>query len=134
MEQDLSGAYEVVLPITLDGAQGPVAAGNTVDLDHEDAALFLARGFVRKPGNPLPPATASTLSETPGVATAGVPATTDAPQPGLDRLDAATRAVLASAGFDAAEKVLAASDQDLLAIDGIGPGRLKQIRADVAGA
>ena len=129
MEQDLSGTYEVVLPITLDAAKGPEAPGGTVDLGHEDAALFLSRGFVRKPGNPLPPATSTALAETPGA-----PAMTPMPPPGLDRLDAATRAVLASAGFDTDEKVRAASDQDLQAIDGIGPGRLKQIRADVAGA
>ena len=129
MEQDLSGTYEVVLPITLDAAAGPVTEGGTVDLDHEDAALFLSRGFVRKPGNPLPPATSTALAETPGA-----PAMGPTPPPGLDRLDDATRAVLASAGFDSDEKVRAASDDDLLKVDGIGPGRLKQIRTDVAGA
>ena len=127
MDQNLSGTYEVVLPITLDAAAGPVTEGGTVDLGHEDAALFLSRGFVRRPGNPVPPATSTALAETPGVSAAGA-------QPGLDRLDDATRAALASAGFDSDDKVRAASDQDLQSIDGIGPGRLKQIRADVAGA
>lgn len=129
MEQDLSGSYEVVLPITLDPAEGPKTDG-TVELGHDDAALFLSRGFVRKPGNPVPPATSTALSETPGVS--ATPATPPASQPGLDQLDAATREALASAGFDSDAKVRAAEDATLMSINGVGEATVRKIRAHLA--
>jgi hypothetical protein len=36
--------------------------------------------------------------------------------------------ILLAAGFDSPEKIRAASDEDLLALDGIGEGTLKKIR------
>lgn len=37
---------------------------------------------------------------------------------------------LAAGGFDSREKIRAASDEDLLALDGIGEATLKKIRAE----
>ena len=107
MPEDMSGTYEVVLPVTLDAADGPVSEG-TVELSHEDAEAFLARGLVRAPE--------------------GSERQQETDEPGLDSLDAATRNLLVEAGFDTDEKVRAATDDALLDIEDVGSGRLAKIR------
>lgn len=106
-ERNLAGEYEVVLPITVDPAEGPVSSG-TVELSHEDALVFLARGFVREPSGSSPVG-----DETPDLT---VPAS-------------AGRVELIDAGYVSDEQVRAATDEQLLAIDGIAEGKLAKIRA-----
>ena len=117
--------YEVLHGITPDEEGGTITEG-VVELTDEEAAVFLDREAVRLlPGQDAPEpdqnADRGTPPESPETSVLSVP-----PEHGRDGLVAA--------GFDSDEKVRAASDEDLLAVDGIGPGRLKQIRADVAGA
>lgn len=51
------------------------------------------------------------------------------PTPSALKLSAAERKALAAAGLDTDEKITAASDEELLAIDGIGPKSVDKIRA-----
>lgn len=44
---DLSGKYEVVIPVATEDGIKPV--GETVELSQADAEIFLRRGFVKKP-------------------------------------------------------------------------------------
>lgn len=106
-ERNLAGEYEVVLPITVDPKEGPVTSG-TVELSHEDAEVFLRRGFVRE-------STASSPSNTEDYPDLTVPAS-------------AGRTELIEAGYVADEQVRSATDEQLLAIDGIAEGKLAKIR------
>ena len=117
--------YEVLHGITPDEERGTITDG-VVELTDEEAAVFLDREAVRLlPGQdepePTEDADRGTPPASPETSVLSVP-----PEHGRDQLVAS--------GFDSDEKVRAASDKELLAIDGVGPGRLKQIRADVAGA
>lgn len=47
---------------------------------------------------------------------------------GTPAVTQAQRAALASAGFETAEQIRAATDEQLLAVDGIGPGTLARLR------
>ena len=47
MANDLSGTYEAIVPVAT--AEGTKPAGEKVKLSHEDAEIFLRRGFVKKP-------------------------------------------------------------------------------------
>lgn len=51
---------------------------------------------------------------------------------GYDALPEEVREILASAGYSAEAQIELASDDELLAIDGIGPKRLEQIREAVS--
>lgn len=55
-----------------------------------------------------------------------------APPSGFDALPEEIREVLASNGYSAEAQVELASDEELLALDGIGPKRLEQIREAVS--
>ena len=117
--------YEILHGIRLGEETGTQTEG-VVELTDEDAAVFLDREAIRLlPGQDAPEpdedADRGTPPASPETAALSVP-----PEHGRDQLVAN--------GFDSDEKVRDASDEDLLAVDGIGPGRLKQIRADVAGA
>ena len=117
--------YEVLHGITPDEERGTITDG-VVELTDEEAAVFLDREAIRLiPGQKAPDpdegADRGTPPASPETAALSVPA-----EHGRD--------LLVAGGFDSDEKVRDASDEDLLAVDGIGPGRLKQIRADVAGA
>ena len=117
--------YEVLHGITPDEERGTITEG-VVSLTDEEAAVFLDREAIRLlPGQDAPEpaedADRGTPPASPERATLSVP-----PEHGRD--------LLVAGGLDSDEKVRDASDEDLLAVDGIGPGRLKQIRADVASA
>ena len=117
--------YEVLHGITPDEETGTLTEG-VVEFTDEEAAIYLDREAIRLlPGQDAPEpdegADRGTPPASPETATLSVP-----PEHGRDQLVAD--------GFDSDEKIKAAPDANLLAVDGIGPGRLKQIRADVAGA
>ena len=114
MPEDLSGTYEIVLPITLDPGEGPKTEG-TVELSHEDAEAFLARGFVKEPE--------SEEQEEAG----------GAENPGLASLDAVTRNLLVEAGLDTDEAVRVATNEAILDIEDVGEGRLAKIREALPG-
>jgi predicted flap endonuclease-1-like 5' DNA nuclease len=66
----------------------------------------------------------------------GVPAAPPAPEDkdvrqakALEARAAKVRAILAEAGFDTAERIAAATDEELTALKGIGQATVKQIRA-----
>lgn len=117
--------YEILHGIRLDEETGTQTEG-VVELTDEEAAVFLDREAVRLiPGQKAPEpdedADRGTSPASPETAALSVP-----PEHGRD--------LLVAGGFDSDEKIKAAPDANLLAVDGIGPGRLKQIRADVATA
>ena len=116
--------YEILHGIRLDEETGTQTEG-VVELTDEDAAVFLDREAVRLlPGQDAPEpdedADRGTPPESPERATLSV-----TPEHGRD--------LLVAGGFDTDEKIKAAPDANLLKVEGIGPGRLRQIRADVAG-
>lgn len=117
--------YEVLQGIRLDEETGTQTEG-VVELTDEEAAVFLDREAIRLlPGQDEPAPSESADRGTPPASpetnVLSVP-----PEHGREQLVAN--------GFDSDEKIKAAPDANLLAIDGVGPGRLKQIRADVATA
>ena len=117
--------YEVLHGITPDEERGTITEG-VVELTDEEAAVFLDREAVRLlPGQDAPEpdeeADRGTPPASPETVALSVP-----PEHGRDQLVAS--------GFDTDEKIKAAPDANLLKVEGIGPGKLKQIRADVAGA
>jgi hypothetical protein len=117
--------YEILHGIRLDEETGTQTEG-VVELTDEEATVFLDREAVRlipgqKAHEPEEAADRGTPPASPETATLSVP-----PEHGRD--------LLVAGGFGSDEKIKAAPDANLLAVDGIGPGRLKQIRADVAGA
>lgn len=117
--------YEVLHGITPDGERGTITEG-VVSLTDEEAAVFLDREAIRLvPGQDAPEPSEDADRGTPP-ASPEANALSVPPEHGRD--------ALVAGGFDSDEKVRDASDDDLLKVDGIGPGRLKQIRADVAGA
>lgn len=133
---DLSGTYEVVLPITLNAAEGPITDG-TVELGHDDAATFLARGFVREPNDRTAPTVTTqpvspTLTEVRDTGTPPVPGEAGGialPEGDLvEVFGADTGGILSDAGYATVAEVQAATDEVLIGIDGIGPKRLEGIR------
>ena len=66
---------------------------------------------------PVPPATPSPPPSQTQTAPAGTPAVTDQ-----------QRAALATAGFETAEQIRAATDEQLLDVDGIGPATVTRLR------
>lgn len=141
MTQDLSGTYEVVVPVTLDAAKGPVTEG-TVDLGHDDAALFLARGFVCEPNDrtaptvqtqPVPPTLTEVRDTPPGPSGAGgTPETNgegDASASLVELVGEGPAGALADKGVTTVEQAQAATDEDLDAIEGVGKKTIEKIRA-----
>ena len=147
MTEDLSGNYEVVLPITLDAAKGPIAEG-TVELGHDDAAAFLARGFVREPGDrtapvvqaqPVDPALTE-VRDTPPDPNGEAPNGGTPPNPGeaggtppegglVEALGEDIAQTLAGEGITTVEQATAATDERLNAIPGVGTKAIKKIQA-----
>lgn len=114
MPSDLSGIYEAVLPVSTKDRLVP--AGGEVKLSHEDAEIFLARGLVRESES----GSAQQRDDSGGNLGDGADELSVTPDAG--------REALLEAGYTADEEVRAASDDDLLALDGIGQGRLAKIR------
>lgn len=117
--------FEVLHGIRLDN-ETPTQTEGVVELTDEEAAVFLDREAIRLiPGQEAPEPNEDADRGTPVASTErdtlSVPA-------------GHARDLLIANGFDTNEKIQAAPDADLLAVDGIAPALLKKIRADVARA
>lgn len=142
MAEDLSGNYEVVLPITLDGAKGPITEG-TVELGHDDAVTFLYRGFVREPGQSAlaGQAVSTDLTEvrdtpiddpnggTPPDPNGGTGTdATGADASLVELVGEAPAEALAEKGITTVEQATAATAEELDAIPGVGTKTVEKIR------
>lgn len=115
---NLSGKYETLIPVTTEDGVKPV--GETVELTHEDAEVFLARGFVKEtesasPGKVVEPDEQDNTPDDDGAAE-------------LTVSEGAGREELIAAGYIADSDVRVASDKELLTLDGINKTKLEKIR------
>ena len=104
------------------------------DLEVPEAVAQVVRA-----SQPPAPVAESAPQEPAAAASTGQPAQTGQPQQPadppktevftVDGIDTDTMEALREAGFDSAEKIKAASDDELLAVKGIGPATLEKLRA-----
>jgi hypothetical protein len=97
--------YEAVIPIRSSGSVTP--PGETAELSRKDAEIFLHRGFVKETEQSGDNADELSVSSDAG------------------------REALVDAGYDTDDKVRAATDDELLALDGVGAKTLEKIREAV---
>lgn len=106
----MAKSYEALIPVAVESGKPPVQPGETVELNETDAEVFLRRGFVKE-------------IDTSGEADS---------YPDLSVTEDAGRERLIASGYTSDAEVRAASDEDLLAVSGIGEAKLEKIRAALA--
>lgn len=111
----MAKSYEVVVPVVVEQNKPPVPTGEYVELNDQDAELFLRRGFVKEPEG----GKQESSNEQPNEA------------PGLTVPEGSGREELIAAGYIADSDVRDTDDDTLLAIDGIGKATLERIRKAV---